>query len=134
MTAAADARRAAIVARAMAREGLSATLTKPGQAGPGSGVDGGFSAESWDVLVIRLPLELRARDANSTLAEADGRVVVQSYVHLAADIHDFSSQLPVVVVDTFGKAFLGMTMECARCHDHKYDPISQKDYYQTYLL
>ena len=78
MTAAADARRAAIVARAMAREGLSATLTKPGQAGPGSGVDGGFSAESWDVLVIRLPLELRARDANSTLAEADGRVVVQS--------------------------------------------------------
>ncbi len=33
---------------------------------------------------------------------------------------------------TFGKAFLGLTVECARCHDHKYDPISQKDYYQLF--
>lgn len=34
--------------------------------------------------------------------------------------------------NTLGAAFLGLTMECARCHDHKYDPISQQEYYQLF--
>ncbi|MEZ0540525.1 DUF1553 domain-containing protein [Fibrella arboris] len=37
-------------------------------------------------------------------------------------------------VATFGKAFLGLTTECARCHDHKYDPISQKDYFSLFAF
>lgn len=34
--------------------------------------------------------------------------------------------------NTFGKALMGITVECAQCHDHKYDPISQEDYYSLY--
>lgn len=33
---------------------------------------------------------------------------------------------------TVSTAFLGLTMECCRCHDHKYDPLSQREYYQMY--
>jgi hypothetical protein len=35
-------------------------------------------------------------------------------------------------VSTLGRAFLGVSVECARCHDHKFDPISQKDYYRLF--
>jgi hypothetical protein len=30
---------------------------------------------------------------------------------------------------TVGAAFLGLTLQCARCHDHKFDPVTQEDFY-----
>lgn len=37
-------------------------------------------------------------------------------------------------VATTAAAYLGLTLECARCHDHKYDPFSQREYYQLFAI
>lgn len=47
---------------------------------------------------------------------------------------EFRVEAVVDRTNTFSTAFLGLTMDCARCHDHKYDPVSQKEYYQLYAF
>mgnify|MGYP002621974121 CR=1 FL=1 len=37
-------------------------------------------------------------------------------------------------IDTVSTAFLGLTVKCAQCHDHKYDPVSMRDYYRFYAF
>ena len=43
-------------------------------------------------------------------------------------------QLAIAAVETISSAFLGMTVACAKCHDHFYDPIKQTDYYSMKAL
>ena len=42
---------------------------------------------------------------------------------------EFRAEYVADRVNTFGAAFLGLTLECSRCHDHKYDPLLHRDYY-----
>jgi len=42
--------------------------------------------------------------------------------------HQFAIDLADEQIDTLSQAFLGQTIACARCHDHKFDPITQRDY------
>lgn len=67
-------------------------------------------------------------------AEFD-RVLATGYLSLGpkmlAEDDPVKQELDIIdeQVDTLGKTFLGMTLGCARCHDHKFDPISIADYY-----
>jgi hypothetical protein len=72
--------------------------------------------------------------ANST-EERDENVIATGYLMLGSKVLGTfdKEQLTLDVideqVDTIGKSLLGMTLGCARCHDHKFDPLPQADYY-----
>jgi hypothetical protein len=72
--------------------------------------------------------ELWPRDPDAVLATAlycVGPVLPESAMVTNQLEHEWLTD----AVDTTGAAFLGLTLGCARCHDHKYDPIKQRDYY-----
>jgi hypothetical protein len=68
-------------------------------------------------------------------ATRHGRLVATGFLALGpkvlAEVDERKMELDIIdeQVDTVGKAFLGLTLGCARCHDHKFDPVSQEDYY-----
>jgi Protein of unknown function (DUF1553)/Protein of unknown function (DUF1549) len=45
-----------------------------------------------------------------------------------------TKELPIVAVETVSTAFMGLTVGCAKCHDHMYDPITQRDFYAMKAL
>ncbi len=68
-------------------------------------------------------------------AERDQRVIATGFLALGPkglnekNREQFRMDLVDDQIDTTSRAVLGMTVACARCHDHKFDPIPQKDYY-----
>ena len=68
--------------------------------------------------------------AGDELAPTDSEVV-RATGYLARNYYLFNRNTWLDnTIEHTGKAFLGLTLNCARCHDHKYDPISQEDYYR----
>ena len=84
----------------------------------------------------------------STLLEKDGRagnawkdaVVATGFLRMGVHDDEPDDKLQAEydelddIVGTTGAAFLGMTVACARCHDHKFDPIPQRDYYSMLAI
>ena len=57
---------------------------------------------------------------------------MSEWVHSPVDIRKDETDRFDNAIDVMTKSFLGMTVSCARCHDHKFDAISTKDYYALY--
>ena len=74
--------------------------------------------------------------ANDTQEKYRQGIISTGYLAIARrfdhDIDKFTHLTIEDTIDTMGKTFLGLSVACARCHDHKYDPISTKDYYALY--
>ena len=75
-----------------------------------------------------------ASGANESVI-ATGFWFLGEWVHSPVDIRQEEAERFANMLDVYGKSFLGLTVACARCHDHKFDPITQRDFYalQGYL-
>ena len=74
----------------------------------------------------RMILEMLAADE----AHPADRAALRATGYLARSYHKSNRNIWLdATVEHTAKAFLGMTINCARCHDHKYDPIGQREYY-----
>lgn len=68
-------------------------------------------------------------DSNRESITATGYLVLGAKVLAEPDREKLTMDTIDEQIDALGKTFLGMTLGCVRCHDHKFDPIKQKDYY-----
>ena len=71
--------------------------------------------------------EIAPNDQNSLIAT--GYILNYPDNYNSRDLIQRKYQITTDVVDTLGKTFLATTLECARCHNHKSDKITQKDYF-----
>ncbi len=74
--------------------------------------------------------------ANGPAEQYADRVVATGYLAIARRFgHDIDQDIHLTIedtIDTMCKSVLGLTVACARCHDHKFDPLTRADYYGLY--
>lgn len=80
--------------------------------------------------------DLIAANAPEAPEQAGDRIVATGYLAIARRFgHDISKDMHLTLedtIDTLGKSVLGLSLGCCRCHDHKFDPLSNRDYYGLY--
>ena len=74
-------------------------------------------------------LEAADEKARAELLIATGFLAIGPKSHIEKNPLQFEMDVVDEQIDAVSQAFLATTMSCARCHDHKYDPVSQRDYY-----
>ncbi len=83
---------------------------------------------------LQLAGDLMSADSSEQVRR-DG-IIATGYLAVARRFgHDIDKDMHLTfedVIDNLGRSFLGLSLGCARCHDHKYDPISSDDYYALY--
>jgi hypothetical protein len=75
--------------------------------------------------------------SGATTQETHERLIATGYIanarRFGSRVEDYPQHLTIEdTIDNVGRAFLGLTVSCARCHDHKFDPITAADYYALY--
>jgi hypothetical protein len=63
------------------------------------------------------------------------KIIATGYLAISRRFGSRNKEMNLTIddtIDNLGKTFLGLSVSCARCHDHKFDPIPQRDYYALY--
>lgn len=91
--------------------------------------------QPWDEFVRdQLAGDLRGGE---TWQERETRIIATGYIanarRFGSRVDDYPQHLTIEdTLDNLGRTFLGLSLSCARCHDHKFDPVTTRDYYALY--
>jgi hypothetical protein len=95
-------------------------------------VDGKLPEEEEDEVEVPGAKKPSAAEIEKSRQE---KIVATGYLAMSRRFGSRNKEMNLTIddtIDNLGKTFLGLSTSCARCHDHKFDPIPQRDYYALY--
>src|SRR5262249_18920135 len=99
-------------------------------------VDGRLPEEEEDEAEIPVAKKLSAPKSDSEIEKSrQEKIIATGYLAMSRRFGSRNKEMNLTIddtIDNLGKTFLGLSASCARCHDHKFDPIPQRDYYAFY--